>query len=223
MLRAEVGRQGRLDVVPGILFSAIIWKLRQQSRQVVGPMQRLCGCAGLALPLSLCNYASSRTFWAVEHIGHSTFLPLLSCSCFKYATVSQNTVTCHWRRARWERNLDPNARDETLMWEGFGAPKQSLESGTQKVCPHFFRPLFLSRSGVPKMGPQNRPLAQPWCAKCPGLTDPHLVAYPCAAAIAAATGQPICWRTFRPILAEALSRSNWWKPAAAFVLSQRSL
>ena len=46
MLRAEVGRQGRLDVVPGILFSAIIWKLRQQSRQVVGPMQRLCGCAG---------------------------------------------------------------------------------------------------------------------------------------------------------------------------------
>ena len=111
----------------------------------------------------------------------------------------------------------------TLMWEGFGAPKQSLESGTQKVCPHFFRPLFLSRSRVPKMGPQNRPLAQPWCAKCPGLTDPHLVAYPCAAAIAAATGQPIYCPTFRPILAEALSRSNWWKPAAAFVLSQRSL
>ena len=75
----------------------------------------------------------------------------------------------------------------------------------------------------PKMGPRNRPLAQPWCAKCAGLTDPHLVAYPCAAAIAAATGQPIYWRTFRPILAEALSRSNWWKPAAAFVLSQRSL
>ena len=97
MLRAEVSRQGRLDVVPGILFSAIIWKLRQQSRQVVGPMQRLCGCAGLALPLSLCNYASSRTFWAVEHMGHSTFLPLLACFCFKYATVSQNTVTCHWR------------------------------------------------------------------------------------------------------------------------------
>ena len=46
MLRAEVGRQGRLDVVPGILFSAIIWKLRQQSRQVVGPMQRLCWRAG---------------------------------------------------------------------------------------------------------------------------------------------------------------------------------
>ena len=78
------------------------------------------------------------------------------------------------------------------MREGFGAPKQSLESGTQKVCPHFFRPLFLSRPRVPKMGPQNRPLAQPWCAKCPGLTDPHLVAYPCAATIAAATGQPIC-------------------------------
>ena len=86
------------------------------------------------------------------------------------------------------------------MWEGFGAPKQSLESGTQKVCPHFFRPLFLSHSRVSKMEPQNRPLAQPWCAKCPGLTDPHLVAYPCAAAIAAATGQPIYWRTFRPIL-----------------------
>ena len=217
MLRAEVGRQGRLDIVPGILFSAIIWKLRQQSRQVVGPMQRLCGCAGCS--------PFQRTFRAVEHIGHSTFLPLLSCSCFHatVATVSQNTVTCHWRRARWERNLDPNARDETLMREGFGAPKQSLESGTQKVCPHFFRPLFLSRSRVPKMGPQNRPLAQPWCAKCPRLTDPHLVAYPCAAAIAAATGQPIYWRTFRPILAEALSRSNWWKPAAAFVLSQRSL
>ena len=180
---------------------------------------RVCGV--LALPLSLCNYASSRTFWAVtvEHIGHSTFLPLLSCFCFKYATVSQNTVTCHWRRARWERNLDPNERDETLMREGFGA-QNSLESGTQKVCPHFFRPLFLSRSRVPKMGPQNRPLAQPWCAKCPGPTDPHLVACPCAAAIA---GQPIYWRTFRPILAEALSRSNWWKPAAAFVLSQRSL
>ena len=109
------------------------------------------------------------------------------------------------------------------MREGFGAPKQSLESGTQKVCPHFFRPLFLSRSRVPKMGPQNRPLAQPWCAKCPRLTDSHLVACPCAATIAAATGQPIYWRTFRPILAEALSRSNWWKPATAFVLSQRSL
>ena len=76
------------------------------------------------------------------------------------------------------------------MREGFGAPKQSLESGTQKVCPHFFRPLFLSRSRVPKMGPQNRPLAQPWRAKCPRLTDPHLVAYPCAAAIATATGNP---------------------------------
>ena len=70
------------------------------------------------------------------------------------------------------------------MREGFGAPEQSLESGTQEVCPHFFRPLFLSRSRVSKMGPQNRPLAQPWCAKCPRLTDPHLVAYPCAAAIA---------------------------------------
>ena len=91
---------------------------------------------------------------------------------------------------------------------GFGAPKQSLESGTQKVCPHFFRPLFLSRTRVPKMGPQNRPLAQPWCAKCPGLTDPHLVAHLCAAAIAAATRQPIYWLTFRPILAEALSRSQ---------------
>ena len=113
--------------------------------------------------------------------------------------------------------------EEPLMREGFGAPKRSLESGTEKVCPHFFRPLLLSLSRVPKMGPQNRPLAQPWCAKCPRLTDPHLVAYPCAAAIAAATGQPIYWRTFRPILAEALSRSNWWKPAAAFVLSQRSL
>ena len=79
------------------------------------------------------------------------------------------------------------------------------------MCPHFFRPLFLSRPRVPKMGPQNRPLAQPWCAKCPGLTDPHLVAYPCAAAIAAANGQPIYWR------------SSWWIPAAAFVLSQRSL
>ena len=75
----------------------------------------------------------------------------------------------------------------------------------------------------PKGVPPLRPLAQPWCAKCPGLTDPHLVAYPCAAAIAAATGQPICWRTFRPILAEALSRSNWWNPEAAFLLSQRSL
>ena len=105
------------------------------------------------------------------------------------------------------------------MREGFRAPKQSLESGTQKVCLHFFRPLFLSRPRVPKMGPQNRPLAQPWCAKCPGLTDPHLVAYLCAAAIAAATRQPIYWLTFRPLLAEALSRS---KPAASFVLSQRS-
>ena len=38
------------------------------------------------------------------------------------------------------------------MREGFGAPKQSLESGTQKGCPHFFRPLFLSGPSVPKMG-----------------------------------------------------------------------
>ena len=87
------------------------------------------------------------------------------------------------------------------MREGFRAPKTE-----PRIC--FFRPLFLSRTRVPKMGPQNRPLAQPWCAKCPGLTDPHLVAYLCAAAIAAATRQPIYWLTFRPILAEALSRSQ---------------
>ena len=113
MLRAEVGRQGRLDVVPGILFSAIInleaATAKPSSGWTNAAPVRVCGV--LALPPSLCNYASSRTFWAVEHIGHSTFLPLLSCSCFKYATVSQNTVACHWCRARWERNLDPNARD----------------------------------------------------------------------------------------------------------------
>ena len=167
----------------------------------------------LTLPRSLCNYASSRTFWVVEHIGHSTFLPLLSCFCFKYAKVSQNTVTCHWRRARWERNLDPNARDYINLDEG--------RDWGPKTEPRIWHPKSVPPPRVPKMGPQNRPLAQPWCAKCPGLT--HLVAYPCAAAIAAATGQPIYWQTFPPILAEALSRSNWWKPAAAFVLSQRSL
>ena len=184
---------------------------------------RVCGARPSTVPLQLRilkDILGCRAYWS-QHLLAATLM-LLFQICYSQPE-HRHLPLAQRRRARWERNLDPDARDETLMWEGFGAPKQSLESGTQKVCPHFFRPLFLSRSRVPKMGPQNRPLAQPWCAKCPGLTDPHLVAYPCAAAIAAATGQPIYWRTFRPILAEALSRSNWWKPAAAFVLSQRSL
>ena len=119
---------------------------------------RVCGV--LALPLSLCNYASSRTFWAVtvEHIGHSTFLPLLSCFCFKYATVSQNTVTCHWRRARWERNLDPNERDETLMREGFGAPKQPRIWHPKSVPP-----LLPASVSVPLKGPKNGAAKPPTC------------------------------------------------------------
>ena len=71
-------------------------------------------------------------------------------------------------------------------------------------------PLLPASVSVPPKGPKNgaaKPPTQPWCAKCPGLTDPHLVAYPCVAAIAAATGQPIDWPTFQPILAEAQSRS----------------
>ena len=181
---------------------------------------RVCGARPSTVPLQLRileDILGCRAYWS-QHLLAATRM-LLFQICYSQPE-HRHLPLAQRRRARWERNLDPNARDETLMWEGFGAPKQSLESGTQKVCPHFFRPLFLSRSRVPKMGPQNRPLAQPWCAKCPGLTDPHLVACACAAA---ATGQPIYWRTFRPILAEALSRSNWWKPAAAFVLSQRSL
>ena len=48
------------------------------------------------------------------------------------------------------------------MREGLGAPKQSLESGTQKVCPHFFRPLLLSRPKGPKNGAAKPPT-------CPAL------------------------------------------------------
>ena len=184
---------------------------------------RVCGARPSTVPLQLRileDILGCRAYGS-QHLLAATRM-LLFQICYSQPE-HRHLPLAQRRRARWERNLDPDARDETLMWEGFGAPKQSLESGTQKVCSHFFRPLFLSRPRVPKIGPQSRPLAQPWCAECPGLTDPHLVAYPCAAAIAAATGQPIYWRTFRPILAEALSRSNWWKPATAFVLSQRSL
>ena len=151
MLRAAVGRQGRLDVVPGIFFSAIIWKLRQQSHQVVGPMQRLCGCAGCS-PCH-CPFATRhphpKTFWAVEHIGHSTFLPLLPCFCFKYAKVSQNTVTCHWCSARWERNLGPNAR----------GPKTEPRVWHRKSVP----PLLPASVSDPPKGPKNGAAKPPTC------------------------------------------------------------
>ena len=181
---------------------------------------RVCGARPSTVPLQLRileDILGCRAYWS-QHLLAATLMLLFqicySQSEHRHLPLAQGKVGEEPGPKRTGLNLDVGR-----VW----GPKQSLESGTQQVCPHFFRPLFLSRSGVPKMGPQNRPLAQPWCAKCPGLTDPHLVAYPCAAAIAAATGQPIYWRTFRPILAEALSRSNWWKPAAAFVLSQRSL
>ena len=107
--------------------------------------------------------------------------------------------------------------DEGRVW----GPKTEPRIWHPKSVP----PLLPASVSVPLKGPKNGAAKPP---TCPALVrkvsrDPHLVAYPCAAAIAAATGQPIYWRTFRPILAEALSRSNWWKPAAAFVLSQRSL
>ena len=178
MLRAEVGRQGRLDVVPGILFSAIIWKLRQQSRQVVGPMQRLCGvCGVLALPLSLCNYASSRTFWAVEHIGHSTFLPLtLMILMLLFQICYSQPEHRHLPLAQGKVGEEPGPKrtgvnlDEGRVW----GPKTEPRIWHPRSVPPLLPASVSVPFKVPKMGPQNRPLAQPWCAKCPRLTDPHL-------------------------------------------------
>ena len=90
--------------------------------------------------------------------------------------------------------------DEGRAW----GPKTEPRIWHPKSVP----PLLPASVSVPLRGPKNGAAKPPTC--------PALVRN-------AATGQPIYWRTFRPILAEALSRSNWWKPAAAFVLSQRSL
>ena len=110
MFRAEVGRQGRLDVVPGIFFSAIIWKLRQQSRQVVGPMQRLCGCVGV-----------------LEHVGHSTFLPLLShASEHRHLPLAQGKVGEEPGSKRTGLNLDERRvwgpKTEPRIWHPKGVP-----------------------------------------------------------------------------------------------------
>ena len=157
MLRAEVGRQGWLDVVPGILFSAIIWKLRQQSRQVVGPMQRLCGCAGLALPLSLCNYASSRTFWAVEHIGHSTFLPLLSASVSNMLqsarTPSPASGAGQGGKGTWTKTHGINHVGR--VW----GPKTEPRIWHPKTVP----PLLPASVSVPLKGPKNGAAKPPTC------------------------------------------------------------
>ena len=45
------------------------------------------------------------------------------------------------------------------MKEGFGAPKQSLESGTQKVCP----PLLPASVSVTHKGPKNEAAKPPTC------------------------------------------------------------
>ena len=199
MLRAEVGRQGRLDVSSWYsLFSHNLEAAtaKPSSGWTNAAPVRVCGARPSTVPLQLRilkDILGCRAYWS-QHLLAATLM-LLFQICYSQP-LAQGKVGEEPGPKRTGLNLDVGR-----VW----GPKTEPESGTQKVCPHFFRPLFLSRSQVPKMGPQNRPLAQPRCAKCPGLTDPHLVAYPCAAAIAAATGQPIYWRTLRPILAEALS------------------
>ena len=86
--------------------------------------------------------------------------------------------------------------DEGRVW----GPKTEPRIWHPKSVP----PLLPASVSVPLKGPKNGAAKPPTC--------PALV-----------RKVSIYWRTFRPILAEALSRSNWWKPAAAFVLSQRSL
>ena len=87
-------------------------------------------------------------------------------------------------RGTWTQTHGLNL-DEGRVWGPKTEPRiwhpKSVPPTSSGLC-------FCPAQGVPKMGPQNRPLAQPWRAKCPRLTDPHLVAYPCAAAIATATG-----------------------------------
>ena len=110
-----------------------------------------------------------RAYWS-QHLLAATLM-LLFQICYsqpehRHLPLAQGKVGEEPGPKRTGLNLD-----EGRVW---GPKREPIESGTQKVCPHFFRPLFLSRSRVPKMGPQNRPLAQPWRAKCPRLTDPSL-------------------------------------------------
>ena len=112
MLRAEVGRQGRLDAVPGwySLFSHNLEAAtaKPSSGWTNAAPVRVCGV--LALPLSLCNYASSRTFlgcrayWS-QHLLAATLM-LLFQICYSQPEHRHLPLA-----RRWERNLDPNARD----------------------------------------------------------------------------------------------------------------
>ena len=118
---------------------------------------RVCGV--LALPPSLCNYASSRTFWAVEHIGHSTFLPLLSCSCFKlcYSQPEHH----HLPLAQGKVGEEPGPKrtglnlDEGRVW----GPKTEPRIWHPKGMP----PLLPASVSVPLKGPKNGAAKPPTC------------------------------------------------------------
>ena len=118
---------------------------------------RVCGV--LALPLSLCNYASSRTFWAVEHIGHSTFLPLLSC--FLFQICYSQPEHRHLPLAQGKVGEEPGPKrtglnlDEGRVW----GPKTEPRIWHPKSVP----PLLPASVSVPLKGPKNGAAKPPTC------------------------------------------------------------
>ena len=82
MLRAEVGRRGRLDVVPGILFSAIInleaATAKPSSGWTNAAPVRVCGACPSTVPLQLRileDILGCRAYWS-QHLLAATLMLL---------------------------------------------------------------------------------------------------------------------------------------------------
>ena len=72
MLRAEVGRQGRLDVVPGILFSAIIWEPRTPAQALHWSNHLTALLSQLPLQLRILeDILGCRAYWS-QHLLAAT-------------------------------------------------------------------------------------------------------------------------------------------------------
>ena len=76
MLRAEVGRQGRLDVVPGILFSAIIWEPRAPAQALHWSNHLTALLSQLPLQLRILeDILGCRAYWS-QHLLAATLMLL---------------------------------------------------------------------------------------------------------------------------------------------------
>ena len=158
-----------------------------------------------------------RAYWS-QHLLAATLM-LLFQICYsqpehRHLPLAQGKVGEEPGPKRTGLNLD-----EGRVW----GPKTEPRIWHPKSVP----PLLPASVSVPLKGPKNGAAKPPTCPALARKVSKANRSASCSLPLHSRHrhrhGQPIYWRTFRPILAEALSRSNWWMPAAAFVLSQRSL